>query len=194
MITPPNDYPSRTHTWAAGDPVASADLNAIQDGLVALSDSVDELAADKAEARTCTGNQADSPAPDRGGAVEIWVEKATNGTTEVVLDTFVDWRQRYILVQCYTDSSGGDEIAGGSLDGQIDKNLSLSDVGGRLFFSQDGHAGSTNTPGLYVTITTDVLRIYARSSDGALCMKKSANADPNLHVVGLIKGSPRQNH
>lgn len=195
MIAAPNDYAARTHDYSAGDQVTSNDLNDIQDGLVAVSDSVDELAADKMEVRTATANQADSPAPDRGGALAVWVEKSTNGTNVVVLDDFVDWRQRYIdAVGYYTSSSGS--IAGGGSDDAIAIDIITSSLAiHRFFYSEAGQTGGFGNPGFTVDIGTEFVRVFARNTDGALCMRKDAHAaDPDVYVVLKVTASPDQNH
>lgn len=196
MITPPNDYPSRTHDYSAGDQVTSNDLNDIQDGLVALSDSVDGLAAEKLECRTATANQADSPAPDLASGLVVWVEKSTNGTNVVVLDTFADWRQRYVEASGYWTSAAA-SIAGGASDDAI----AIDQLGGsslaihRFFFTQDGQTGGFGNPGVTIDIGTEFVRLFARDSDGALCMRKDAHAaDPDVYVVLRVWGSPDQNH
>lgn len=194
MIVPPEAYDTRTHTYVAGDQVTANDLNAVQDGVIAVSAEVDNIAAQKMEARTGSENQADSPAPTLGGAYMTWVEKVTNGTTIVVLDDFIDWRQRFVDVAgCYVSSSA--YIPGGGSDDLISYDLSSAGVI-RFCFTQDGHDGGLGyTPGMDIDLGTEHVRIFARSTDGALCMRKSAHAvDPDVNVVLRVIGSPQQNH
>lgn len=197
-------YPARTQTFAPGDPIPSATLNAIQDGLVAASDEIDDIEDNqippKLEAVTCTGNQSDSPAPDRTGAVEIWVEKSTNGTNEVVLDSGLtrDWRDRMIHIDGYTGTAA--DIPGGGSDNaieiQFEPSVGSNTVKG-IFYSRNGAAaGATNRfrfePDGW---GTEFILIYASNTTGALVMRKDAHvADPDCFVVLKISASPVQNH
>lgn len=193
MITPPNDYPSRTHDYVAGDQVTSSDLNDIQDAIKALSDSVDELAAEKLESRTASENQSDSPAPELASGLSVWVEKSTNGTNVVVLDDFVDWRQRFVHVVGYYTSLAG-YIPGGANDDAIAYNLQTAGIH-RFFYSEAGQTGGFGNPGISIDIGTEFVRIFARNTDGALCMRKDAHAaDPDFYIVAKFEGSPDQNH
>lgn len=201
-LTNPNYYTARTTTYAAGSQVAAAALNAIQDGIIGSNTAIDllvvELAAQGLECQTCTGNQADSPAPDVGGAKTIWVEKSTNGTTDVVLDNSVDWRDRYII--CIGRPSASTFIAGGANDNTLVDAMEdgTADAFHRIFYSRDGQTGSSDQEAMVIDLTdagyTDNIRVFARASDGFLCMKKDANANADVYVVGEFRASPVQNH
>lgn len=197
-------YPARTQTFAPGDQVPSATLNAIQDGLVAASDEIDDIEdaqiPPKKHAVTATGNQSDSPAPDTTGSIEVWVEKSTNGTTEVVLDAGVtrDWRDRYIHIDGYTGTSA--DIAGGGSDNaieiQFEPSVGSNTVKG-IFYSRSGVAAGANSrfrfePDGWIT---EFILIYASNTTGSLVMRKDAHAaDPDGFVVLKITASPVQNH
>ncbi len=205
-------YSSRTQTMAPGDQVGSAFLNAVQDGVVACSDAIDDIEDNqippKLEGRTASGNQSDSPAPNDNGAGLVWFEKSTNGTNVVVLDITRDWRQRFVHFHLYVTTDGTYTPGGANDDklhyihvnGPSDSGVGTGSVGG-LHFTQDGTAapGSTRpywefTPQLAAWVS-ETVRIFARSSDGALCMRKDAHtADPDIYVTGFAMCSPYQNH
>lgn len=201
-LTDPNYYTARSQTFAAGDQVPSATLNDIQDGIVdgntAMDLLVDELEAQAEENQTASENQNDSPAPDVGGAKTVWVEKSTNGTTVVVLDDSVDWRDRYVIIQGVM--TAGSRIAGGANDDDTDRNIRLdamSEAYHWWLYTRDGTDGTTsaNCVGILYTGGTEYARVFARSTDGALCMCKDAHAaDPNFYLVMEVRGSPIQNH
>lgn len=201
-VTEPNAYPSRTSTAAPGNQLTSLLINSIQDGIIAVSNALKLLAEQInqkiAETQTATGNQTDSPAADVGGAKTIWFEKSTNGTTEVVLDNSIDWRDRYIIVTI------GQQPATSIPGGATDNNLSiLLDSGAarkvfHLAYTEQGQNGTVGAPGVSDAAVllggSDIVRVYARNTDGALCMRKSANADGDTFILGKVECSPVQNH
>lgn len=201
-LSNPNWLTSRVRTWAAGDQVASADLNAIQDAIIDANTDVDtlvtELGAQALECQTATGNQADSPAPDVGGAKSVWLDKITNDITEAIIDNSVDWRDRYIIIQGVFETASA-SVAGGASDNAIALDLideaSGSSVNiGALFYSRDGQDGTATTECYQFTVSGgNVVRFYARSSDGALCFKRTTSGT-NYYFIGRISGSPVQNH
>lgn len=197
-------YPARTQTFVSGDQIPSATLNAIQDGLVAASDELDDIEDFSLPRRgtvvTATGNQSDSPAPDIGDAIEIWVERSTNGTTEVVLDSGLirDWRDRYIHIDGYTGTSA--DIAGGGSDAaieiQFEPSVGANTVKG-IFYSRSGTATGATSRFRFEPDgwTTEFILVYASNTTGSLVMKKDAHAaDPDTFVVFRITGSPIQRH
>ncbi len=204
-------YPARTQTFASGDQVPSATLNAIQDGVVGCSDAIDDIEDNqlpaKSEGKTATGNQSDSPAPDTDGEISVWFEKSTNGTNIVVLDhsLHADWRDRYIVLQLGSTTSAA-YIPGGASDEQMHQihvnggaAIATGAVGGIQYLEGGSAVGGARpyfewTPQI-AGWTTEKIRIFARQSDGALCMRKDAHAaDPDIYVYGRIVGSPPQNH
>ena len=201
-LTNPDFMTARVRTWASGDQIASADLNTFQDKVIDANTDVDllvtEIGAQALECQTGTGNQADSPAPDVGGAKTIWLDKITNGTAEVVLDTSVDWRDRYvIIVGAFTTAAAS--VAGGASDNAITHDLideasAVSTNMGALFFSRNGQDGTSANECYENTISGgNVIRFYARDTDGALCFKRTTAGTDN-YFIGKIEGSPVQNH
>jgi len=204
-------YPARTQTFAPGDQVPSATLNSIQDGVVGCSDAIDDIEDNqlppKAEGKTATGNQSDSPAPDVNGEHSIWFEKSTNGTNIVVLDTglHIDWRDRFITLMLGSTTSAT-YIPGGANDDQMHQihvngggAIATGAVSG-IHYTKSGTAIAAARPYFEWTPqlggwVSETVRIFARSSDGALCMRKDAHvADPDIYVYGRIVASPVQNH
>lgn len=200
----PGPYPTRTKTYAPGDQVGSAELNAIQDGIIDCSDEIGDIEDNELPPRlksvTCTGNQSDVPAPDTTGAIEIWVEMSTNGTNEVILDVYAhaDWRDRYIHVVGY--AAAATAIAGGANDDVIDySHEPVTDSASveAFWYSRDGSAagGSPHCQFQPAAWAVEYVNIYARSIDGSLVMKKDAHAvDPDTFIVLKITGSPIQHH
>lgn len=197
-------YPSRTNTFAPGNQVTSAALNGMQDGTIAVSTAVVDLATDLVEqapeSQTCTADQVSSPAPDVGGAKTVWMETVTNGTTEVVIDTSIDYRDR-IGMACLVGASSL-TVPGGANDGTSAQWTYGTTPGFimQMFYTEQGQTGASNTPGFYdsahvfYSAGSDHVRIYARNTDGALCMKKDASADANIPILGFIHFGPNQNH
>lgn len=206
-LTFTNPYAARTRTYAALNQILAADLNAIQDGIIAVGAAVATLVAEiEAEAvssSSSTANLSDSPAPDAGGEVAVWVEKKTNGTTPVTLDTSVDWRDRWLLLRgkfVTTDAA----IPGGASDNVGDDDTAYSlprywiDA---LVYTRDGQTGSSSSTEAIrlgnrggAPVASDYVVIYAHSTTGALMMTKTATADADVWVVMRVTGSPQQNH
>lgn len=197
-INPLEAVTARTVTAAAGQQLNSADFNGVQDNIIAVSEALDLTRTIIPGARTSTINQADTPAPNTAGEVSVWVEALTDGTTVVALDDSVDWRDRFIIVQGGLIPEGlfANNRPGGALDNAFGGSISDPDALNYVFYSQAGQTGGNSTPGAKLTPTsyTDEWRLFARSTDGVLCMRKSANADADLGFIGKVTGSPVQNH
>jgi len=202
MPTPTNPYSARSQTFVAGAQVASAVLNAIQDGIIAVGVEMAARIIERVEGYTATGNKTDSPAPDSTGACTTWIEKSTNGTNEVVLDTYLDWRDRMVVFTGYCNTSS-DYIPGGAQDDDIQHKY-LADGAAAASASAVHYFAYTRDGGTGPAVSwepavggwgTEVVLIYARSGDGALCLKKVSHAaDPDIFVVGEVRCSPVQNH
>lgn len=195
-----NPYAARTRTYSSGSQVSSADLNAQQDGTIAVGAAVDTLVDDINDnlgyVRSGSGNAADSPAPDDGGARTVWVEMQTNGVSIVVLDGTFDWRDRYVIIRGAAGRAAAD-VAGGASDTALAVDLTPTGAGGvchALFYTRDGQTGSASAEAYeHVVSGTQTVRFFARSSDGALCFRLVAAAGDTF-FVGQISGSPKQNH
>lgn len=199
-LSAPNAYPAVTRTFVPGDQVLSATLNAIQTGILNTSSGLDSLAGLVGAHRSSTRNQAESPAPTTSGGLMVWVEAVTSGTAVVVLDTSIDYRDRFIIVVGTTLPEPLFTLArpGGASDTGCDAQLSGT---GSLFdfsYLEQGQAGGSSGPGIEVAgarlLGTDKLRIFARSADGALCMAKDGTTDAEIGTIFLVFVSPMQNH
>lgn len=206
-LTAPGAYTSRTNTWAAGDQVASADLNDIQDGIIDVSDELDGVVGQLHPNSSATRNSSDSPAPTVHGGRTIWIEADTDTTTVVVLDTSIDWRDRYLEVALMLglDNSGSAayyEFPGDTDDDEIYIDLvnTTTPVGLHLFcYTEQGQDGTATGPGINwapgPVIFQDNLLIFARSTDGALCMcLDGSTTSDNFRLTGRVTCSPMQNH
>lgn len=196
-------YGSRVKTYTPGDQIASAELNNMQDRPMAigddLADLVDELNDQSAEAQTCTGNQSDSPAPSVGGQKTVWTELDSNGTTEVVIDDSIDWRDRFVHIKGVALAAGSPTLPGSASDHQFDIDLLTStNKIDHLCYTQEGHDGTVDEPGMSITgvggLSSDTLRVYADDSDGSLKMRKDADADGQITLICQITCSPDQGH
>lgn len=198
-LTDPAAYTARDTTYSPGSQVPSAMLNAHQDGIIDTSTAVDALAAKVSPIRTATTNQSDSPAPTTYGGVEVVVERSTNGTTAVVIDSSIDWRDRYVVVVFRVEESDISTVGlvpGGGSDDDISYQIDDAGATHGLFYTQEGQDGTVSTSCFqWVPATmTDAVRIFARDSDGALCIIKNGTANNEYMVAGFFRASPVQNH
>lgn len=197
MPGPYDSYPARTKTYAPLDPVASAELNAIQDGVIATSDNLDVLAAITAANETASGNDSDSPAPDPGGGGTMWCEQRTNGTTVIVLDNSIDWRDRFVILTVYmiADATAMPGGANDALFCRVDLKAA-SAAYHEFFYSRDGKSTATTdaSEAARMLLTADYVLVAARNTDGALVLYKDANADGDRSCIIRAEYSPVQNH
>lgn len=191
-------YTARTTTFIPLDQVTSAHLNAMQDGSVALNTAISATRAATLPHRTSTLNQADSPAPNLSGGLVVEVEALSAGTTVVVIDTSIDWRDRFVMTMGALLPYGLylQLQPGGALDNTFDGSTAITDGINHYWYSEQGHTGTSANPGLELTPASyaDKWRLFARSTDGALCMVKSANADAEVGFIGRVWAGPQQNH
>lgn len=175
----------------------SADANGIQDKIIDLSTDLDEVRGSTCRNRMGTVNQTDSPAPDMDGGRSIWFYKESTATTsEVVLDNSMDWRDRLVDARiAFCDRSTGADYEEASPGEASDAFLTRPWDEHRMFYSQQGQNGSASQPGIAPVFAggADQCRIYARSTDGALCMKRNAATDGPYLVVGHVGASPQLN-
>lgn len=195
-MNPYNSYTARSHTFTAGGQVPSASLNDAQDGIIGVSNNLDDLAARAAGGASGSANLSDAPAPDQGGAYSVWIEKSTDGMNVVVLDTTIDWRDRYIaLTGVYT--ADVNIRPGGSSESNLNYDIETAPTT-LLWFHYSGGGKdtttSTSTSCIRFIPTADAVIIAARNSDGALVLYKSAAADPNITIMAEVRCSPIQNH
>lgn len=201
-FTRPMAYIAVTHDYAPGDQVASADLNAIQEGIVSVSDGLDgladELNAVASPVVTSSVNLTDTPAPDAGAGWSVWCEIRTNGTTGVTVDvaTERDYRDRLIHVQGHFVGDNT-HVPGGADEDAIGRAWSGSgDSINQVFYSGPGTTGSTGTYSAESTPASlsDHVRFWVTSSGGGLALKKLTAADSDYTFIGVITASPTQNH
>lgn len=194
-----NAYTSRDTTYSPGSQVPSAMLNAHQDGIIAVSSGLDALTAKVAPIRTATTNQSDAPAPSTYGGVEVVVERNTNGTTAVVIDDSIDWRDRLVRADFrleIVDVSTVGLVPGGVGDDAIVYTQASDNFFRSMFYTQAGQDGTTSASCVEVVpnLATDALRLFARDTDGALCIIKDGTTDNEHMIMGFFKASPIQNH
>lgn len=194
---------ARVTTYAAGDPVFSADLNAIQDQILNVGNAANYLAGQVTPGRSGSVNNSDSPAPTQFGALMIWVEAQTNGTTVVVLDNEdgMDWRDRFVEVVGICDIVADVVFPGESGDDAVEADLDdLSTSGAAIhgmFYSKAGFAPASGTPTAAARkpiSSGNTLCVFVRDADGALCMKMSPFSADNGRLIARISCSPRQGH
>lgn len=192
-------YPSRTNTYSAGDQVQSAHLNDIQDKAVLTSDQVVTLSAYVGPSRTCTGNQSDSPSPKVIGGGTVWIEATSNAVTEVVLDTSIDWRDRFIVVTGAVDVSTSMDLPGDASDDttEYDINDTSSPAEGIhwIFYSEQGTTYPTApTASASAEVSGfDRLHVYVRD-DGALVMRMTPYTSAVGRIIAKVDFSPMQDH
>ena len=178
----------RVHTYAAGQQVLSANFNTWQDKGIVISENLDQLAGRTTLFKTATCNQDDSPAPDTFGGRLLDVDEVTNGTTEVVLDTGLDYRDRFVTVfGVLQDRSVGPRPGEASDEECRFYNFT------RRFYAQEGNDGTLANPGLQEVPGTGYWRLYARDTDGALCMRLTDAGDPQQYFSAHLMVGPKRN-
>lgn len=193
-----NPYAARTRTYAASNQVLSADLNAIQDGIIAVGAAVSALVTSvndyMQEARTASCNTTDAPAPSNGGSKAVWVEKNTNDTTEVVLDNTINWKDRYIVITGYSNAVAADN-PGGASDNALTIDLGNNTTGiFRVFYSRDGQDGTSALEACeHLVAAGQTLRFYVNNTTGNLCFKRT-DVGTSYWFRGEIRCSPDQGH
>lgn len=199
---PPFDaYNTRSNTFSPGSQVASAVLNAMQDGAIAVSEALDTLAGRMPVSITGSGNLSDSPAPDQYGGWTVWCEARTNGVTPIVLDNSRDYRDRFIVVlgavgtaTTYRPGGADDDAIEAQLsapaDGAFDSGA-ISTFGYTQQGSADGTTGVVKT--IYVITSATYIYLYARSTDGALMMVRNTASNDRTVMISVTV-SPNQNH
>lgn len=153
--------------------------------------------------RTATKNQGDSPAPDKYGGGTIWVEFRTDRTAEVVLDTSIDWRDRYIAVIGYGNygSTALPPNAGDSgLDAYFHPEAGSADAvlqalcGGFAYTEQGGDGSADPAMRIHVENEAQTGYLYAKSADGNLAFKHRIDPVIDSDIILKIDYSPVQNH
>ena len=217
-----NPYPARTHSYIAGDQVNSSDLNAIQDGVIAVGaahstlegrvttaeDDIDDAEVNIASLeehrdRRATGNAGDTPIPAAYSGGSVWFEKATDGAGVVMIDDSKDWRDKFIILTAHMTANtllhpgqaNDDSIRAIVVNGNAVGAGSLHAIA----YTEQGQTGGATLPGIYtqpnlVGWLGDYILFFARDTDGALCMTKVGSADPDIWFLGKVDYSPDQNH
>lgn len=188
-------YGSRVTSFSAGDQVPSATLNSMQDRVITLGDELNAVEQSRVVGRTPSE---DVNGADAYGFVTSTVYVTTNGTTEVLIDDSIDWRDRIVEVSLWVavKATPSNYYPGGANDDEAGADLNGTEGCHAVFFSEAGNAGSSDTPGLPAFTpfsSSDDLWLYARSSDGGLAVKKSGSASNNFIVMGFVRASPPQN-
>jgi len=156
--------------------------------------------------KTATKNLSDSPAPDATGGGIIWVELRTTGTTEIILDNSIDWRDRFIAINGWGVQLGTSILPGQAGDNGIfaygnaqdpaslDLVLTRNVIG--FLYTEQGGDGSA-LPYMLMNVEeqgANIGRLYAKSSNGNLAFKFAANPANEQDIILKIDYSPIQNH
>lgn len=197
-LTPNDRVAARHTTFAAGSQVPSATLNSMQDDGINLSTDLDEVRGNAMLTRRASYNDGDDPLADEYGGWLLQLEAVSDGTSVVVIDADRDYRGRYIKIEAVWSAAASAVFPGDAGDDNL--GSFLTDTANNIWvgFTQDGQDGTAAYPGLQTragsVLSSDYLRIFARSTDGALCCKKSADADDDVAMFGWIKVGLKQNH
>lgn len=128
--------------------------------------------------------------PVAGVAWRFFYASAADGA-EVVLDTSIDWRDRYV----WGSFRWSEDPIGAGGASEADHNLGAFDAtntpaGSRARYMGPGESG-TLTPlrgyGLQLVVTASGLQIRARDTDGALVLRN--NTGTTKYVTGILAGS-----
>lgn len=109
--------------------------------------------------------------------VLVGVEPPSSGRREIVLDTTEDWRDR-ILVMAFANSEG--QVRPGIVG---DEDLDLSTP--ILFYTGNGVSDPTIGYSAILDGTTGDVRVYARNTDGALCIDFASTLGDAAYTVLL---------
>lgn len=193
-------YDERTVDASPMDQLASADFNAVQDGIIDVSAALDEAKGEICPSRRATCNDGDSPLPTQDGGVIVWFEVVTNGTTPVTIDNNIDWRDRWVEVSYFVALAASSPQPGDALDYALQGDLqSDSAACHRLFYSGAGNDGTHGLDhGAYFNPSSgslpDSLNLHAKATGGGLAIMKNATTAGDYILFGCAKASPPQNH
>ena len=168
--------------------------------------------------RIATNNQGDAPAPTKYGGGVIWFEQqiVKANVSPIVIDTSIDWRDRFIHVIGYmqhTSSDVSDYRPGGILDTQVfgasrnqttdgDNPISVvqTNLAELFLYTRDGvttQGAGEPSGSMYLDsdggTTDDGLSFYADEATGNLICKKGGTARC-YNVLLKIEYSPDQGH
>lgn len=154
--------------------------------------------------RTATLNQGDSPAPDTYGGGAVWVEFRTTGTTEIVLDNSIDWRDRFIAINGYgiegatsalPPAAGDDGLSAHSnADAPTLDDVLTRNIIGFLYTEAGGDGSADPRMRIYHDGATTTGALYAKSADGNLAFKLLGSPTNEADMILKIDYSPVQNH
>ena len=157
--------------------------------------------------RTATANKSDSPAPDASGGGTVWAEFRTNGTTAVLIDNSVDYRDRFVSIQGYAEEVATSRLPGQANDDQLmaykdctatSAGLVLQALAGGVFYTESG-GDVTNDPVLRLYAegqTQSYGIIVAHPTNGGLYYDHGSGTPPTNErdIILKIDYSPVQNH
>ena len=161
------------------------------------ADKVDGKDADDLDnVRTSTANRAlDNPPADLHGGGTIWFDKHTaSAAASTTIDTSIDWRDRWVVVEGYIRNNSNTYLPGSSQDHDIRADIQTNAYKVHVcFYTEDGgvapkcylyHTGGyVDYVYLWVDIMTGELKVYNSYSYGG------------HFSMGLkISYSPKQNH
>lgn len=196
----PAGFAARTRTYAAGSQVLSADLNSIQDKAIDVSGGLDGIAVKIHRVENSSGTRLLAHLPDQYGGHTVWVVATMIDSTEVVIDADFDWRDRIVesSLSLVHPTTSGDVMPGEADDAELRSGVELATSWGHSnFYSELGQDGSAASPGLQADLdssgSSEYVRLYARDTDGALCVFKDGAGQPEYHIIGRVSCSPRLN-
>lgn len=166
----PGTQPARMKSFGPGTVLKSRDLNRIQEGMLASWLNGDGLDAEVKQ-------YVDTPA----GLVTRWFSFSATNNTEVVIDDELDWRDRFLVVHLKF-SDGTDIRPGGGADtSQGVASTSMQS----LYTGPGGTAGGSTYTSRTVAVSPNNA-IYARNTDGALCVRPSGIGGSTRYGLGVI--------
>lgn len=210
-LTPAAAYTARTKTWGELKPVDNTDLNAIQDGIMDTSSAVDDLSEKVAPSVMGSSWLAETVTPDEFGGFSSWNKQRTNGVGGVVvLDDSRDYRDRFLQLHGHLIQvdAGGMAVQPGEADDNYWPTGTVIVGGGgtttatgvevepQLFYAHNGQDGTGPTGTAACSLgdsTVGKADLFARDTDGALCLVRRSVGSVELDLYLVVHASPQLN-
>lgn len=166
----PGTQPARMKSFGPGTKLKSRDINRIQEGMLASWLNGDGLDAEVKQ-------YVDTPL----GLVTRWFSYSAANNTEVVIDDELDWRDRFLVV--HVKFSNGTDIRPGS---GADTSQGISSTSTQALYTGPGGTAGGSTYTSLTVATSPANAIYARNTDGALCVRPSGIGGSTRYGWGVI--------
>lgn len=135
----------------------------------------------------------------------MWFDGATNGVTDVTLDSTLDWRDRWVSVTAYriNQATPANYQPGGANDnvihGDIDQNAAataaiITDRADTIFYTEQGGSGAVSPWGILGDDSADDIMIRANSTNGNLELRKISDTGIEIAFGLLVIFSSDQGH